>query len=150
MQDIKSITLCSDNLSEITFAPEDIDLLTIKGLSSDIIKFSDGIKVIDTCDKVIMRVKHEANQIIGAPYGEFGTIFNLLHQDHCVVSIDVKYEDGDDECETTIYVPNDGDMTNLCMSTKLTDDGDLLLVISRDDDVGTIFGGNCFAHCCCE
>ena len=97
-----------------------------------------------------MRVKHEANQIIGAPYGEFGTIFNLLHQDHCVVSIDVKYDDGDDECETTIYVPNDGDMTNLCMSTKLTDDGDLLLVISRDDDVGTIFGGHCFAHCCCE
>ena len=48
MQDIKSITLCSDNLSEITFAPEDIDLLTIKGpiLSSLVTELRSSILVI--------------------------------------------------------------------------------------------------------
>lgn len=143
MQSIKSISLYCDNLCEVELFPEDVEELTISDIGTDIAKFGDEFKMIDICDHVSMIIKRESNALLEAPYGEYGSLFNMLHDDHCVVSLTINWDssDGDDECEdiTDIYLPWEGDLTNDLMTTKITENGDLLLVISREHTVDSVF-----------
>lgn len=139
MSTIKSISIVSENLSQVVFTPEDLEYIRVSGISQELNNFGGELHVGFTCSELALHVKQEANQIIGAPFVEYGTIFNLLHQDHCVTSIVITYEENEFEDEDVISVPYNGDMCNECMDTKITDDGDLLLVVSYDNNVDTIF-----------
>lgn len=145
MQNIKSISLLCENLSEITLEPKDVELLNISGLTGQIQKISDEFQVIDVCTQVAMVIRRDANQIMQHPFGEYGSMFNMLNTDHCIFALRVESDD-----ETGIvYVPWDGDLENLYMDTKLTEDGDLLIVINEEETVESVFGcWNHECHCC--
>lgn len=147
MQNVKSISLLCENLAEIELLPHDVDVFHIGGLSAEIQKIDDEFLPIDVCDRVVMVIKREANQVLEAPFGEYGSLFNMLNTDHCISAVSVLCgEDGCEE-ETAVYVPWEGELENACMDTRITEDGDLLLVISEDDTVETVFGcGDC--GCC--
>lgn len=153
MQPIKSISLFCDNLCEVELFPEDVEELTICDFGTDLAKFGDEFKMIDICDHVSMIIKRESNALLEAPYGEYGSLFNMLHDDHCIVSMTINWDNGEDcdtaEDGTDVYLPWEGDMTNDLMTTKITENGDLLLVISREQTVESVFE-HCDCGCCCH
>lgn len=147
MENIKSISLLCENLAEVELEPNDVDVCHVSGMSADIQKINDEYTIHDTCERVVIVVKKEANMILDGAYAHYGSMMNMLNDDHSVYGLCVTY-DGD-EAESIIYVPWEGDIENDCMDTRITADGDLLIVISREDTVETVFGqGMC--ECCCH
>lgn len=135
MKKIKRISLLCDNLVDIELTPADLSFIEIGDISSKISMAVDEFNMIHTCGYVVMVVNREANRLMDSPFGEYGSLFNLIHQDHCVTSICLHGEQ-----ETILYVPWSGDDTNDLMTTRITPDGSLMLVISKDDTVDSISG----------
>ena len=149
MEKVKSISLLCENLSDITLESSDLYVFHMKGLSGEVMNTGDGFEVCDVCDCVFMSIKRDANKILEHPFGKYGSLFNMLNTDHCVSGIRVTMEDDESEEETIVYVPWDGELENEHMDTQITEDGDLLMVISKEDTVASVFGIN-DCGCCCH
>ena len=149
MEKVKSISLLCENLADITLEASDLYVFHTKGLSGEVMNTGDGFEVCDVCDCVFMSIKRDANKILEQPFCEYGSLFNMLNTDHCVYSIRVTMENDESEEETIVYVPWDGELENEHMDTQITEDGDLLMVISKEDTVASVFGIN-DCGCCCH
>lgn len=137
MENIKTITLVSENLFDMELDANDFYVFEMKDICGEIVGGPGEFRPIMTCGELIVRFKQSANTILEAPFCQYGTAFNLLDQDRCITQVILTYDNGTTEA---VYVPFEGDMVNKCMTTYITEGGDLLLVISPTRTVLEVFG----------
>lgn len=147
---IVAVTFVSENMCDFMVDGGEFAHFAVRGLGRGVRQIGEGVmEAMATCEGVTAEIPRSANSILGAPFGEYGTMFNLLDQDHCITQIILTYED---ESEETVWVPyvDDADYTNRCMQTHITEDGDLQLVIDQKYTITDVFGCDCGAcHDCC-
>lgn len=140
---IVAVTFVSENMCEFMVNGGEFTHFAVRGLGRGVRQIGDGkMETISTCSGVTAEIPRSSNTILGAPYGEYGTMFNLLDQDHCVTQVILTYED---ETEETVWVPymDDADYTNLCMQTRITEDGTLQMVIDDKYTLEDVFACEC-------
>ena len=144
---IIAVTFVSENMCDYRVAASELKHFAMKDLARGARRVGDCIETMATCTGVTAEIPRSANTILAAPYGEYGSMFNLLNSDHCITQIVLHYEDDTAEAVWVPYVDDEDEFTNLCMQTRLTEDGDLQLVIDPECGLDEIFGCNCVTCC---
>ena len=146
---IIAVTFVSENMCDYRVAANELGHFAMKDLARGARRVGDCIETMATCTGVTVEIPRSANIILGAPYGEYGTMFNLLDQDHCITQVILHYEDETCESVWVPYVDDESEFTNLCMKTRLTEDGNLQMIIDPDYSIDDIFGCDCATCCGC-
>lgn len=144
MDNVKSITIGFENCETITIPRKHIGVIFIQDIKTEIVRVAcNAISKVVSANTVAIEIFSEGN-VEYLPFGVSPSemVFERINECHDITSIDVTYMDGSKETYWTDYESGDEEglgAPNIYEKTKISDLGNLYVVISKDKDIKDFF-----------
>lgn len=146
MKEVKSITLVFENCERIVIPRRYIGIIYIEGINVEIARVAcNSISKVTSAGTIALEIFSEGNgehKPFGIPQSPPEKMFDRITECHDITAIDVTYEDDSYESFWTDYEAGSEDglgAPNIYEKTKVSDLGNLYVVISKNKDIENFF-----------